>query len=173
MLPALLFRGSAGLPAADAVIERPRLRCVEECAERVGPPWHVRCSWSHCGGCEPCKPLLPPLQHSRGDAEIDGSVSLGALTAAAEPLLEPPGVCSRSWGFLVGPGAMYANSAVTVFPTRRAPASSSLSTTGEGTPSNVSGGSEVPARVSNPPTLKMSLTPSVVPKRGGRWFGSG
>src|SRR5574341_151489 len=45
-----------------------------------------------------------------------------AATAAADPLLEPPGVCSGLCGFRVGPGPKYANSVVTVLPRINAPA---------------------------------------------------
>ena len=49
-------------------------------------------------------------------------------TAAAEPLLEPPGVRVRSHGFLVARGCIQANSVVTVLPTITAPASRSAAT---------------------------------------------
>ena len=52
-----------------------------------------------------------------------------AATAAAEPLDEPPGVCSGLQGLRVLPGVRNANSAVTVLPRTNAPACSSLSTT--------------------------------------------
>src|SRR5215813_13114344 len=45
-----------------------------------------------------------------------------AATAAAEPLLDPPGVCSRFHGFRVGPGSRFAKTVVTVFPSTMAPA---------------------------------------------------
>src|SRR5215510_4212095 len=44
-----------------------------------------------------------------------------AATAAAEPLLDPPGLCSRFHGFRVGPGSRFANTVVTVFPSTMAP----------------------------------------------------
>ena len=46
-----------------------------------------------------------------------------SLTAAAEPEDEPPGVHSRSFGFLVFPGADNANSVVTHLPKIIEPAS--------------------------------------------------
>src|SRR5438067_7927441 len=49
-------------------------------------------------------------------------------TAAADPLLEPPGVCSMFQGFLVGPGSRFAKTVVTVFPRMIAPACLSLVT---------------------------------------------
>jgi len=45
-----------------------------------------------------------------------------AATAAADPLLEPPGVCAELHGFRVGPGSRLANIVVTVFPRTIAPA---------------------------------------------------
>src|SRR5438046_5325692 len=46
-----------------------------------------------------------------------------AATAAAEPLLDPPGVCARFHGFRVGPGSRFAKTVVTVLPRTIAPAS--------------------------------------------------
>src|SRR5215831_12387912 len=51
-----------------------------------------------------------------------------AATAAADPLLEPPGVCSRFHGFLVGPGSRFAKTVVTVFPRTIAPAAFNFAT---------------------------------------------
>ena len=45
-----------------------------------------------------------------------------AATAAAEPLLEPPGVCAVFQGLRVGEGSAVANSVVTVLPRIIAPA---------------------------------------------------
>ena len=42
--------------------------------------------------------------------------TMPAATDAAEPLDEPPGVCSAFQGFVVGPGWRQANSVVTVLP---------------------------------------------------------
>ncbi len=52
-----------------------------------------------------------------------------AATAAADPLLDPPGVCAKSHGFRVPAGSKHAYSVVTVFPRIPAPASRSLATT--------------------------------------------
>ena len=49
-------------------------------------------------------------------------------TAAAEPLLEPPGVRVRSQGLRVARGCIQANSVVTVLPTIAAPASRNAAT---------------------------------------------
>src|SRR5437867_6924912 len=46
-----------------------------------------------------------------------------AATAAADPLLEPPGVCPGFQAFRVGPGSRLAKTVVTVLPTMMAPAS--------------------------------------------------
>src|SRR5215470_4765310 len=51
-----------------------------------------------------------------------------AATAAAEPLLDPPGVRARSQGLRVPRGSVAANSVVTVFPRMTAPASRKAAT---------------------------------------------
>src|SRR5215469_14481688 len=51
-----------------------------------------------------------------------------AATAAADPLLDPPGVYSRFQGLRVGPGSRFAKTVVTVFPRTIAPASFSFVT---------------------------------------------
>src|SRR6516164_1492889 len=56
------------------------------------------------------------------------SPTLMAPTAAAEPLLEPPGVRAVSHGLRVPRGSVAANSVVTVLPTITAPASRSAAT---------------------------------------------
>src|SRR5215218_2887847 len=48
--------------------------------------------------------------------------TMKSATAAADPLDEPPGVCAGLCGFVVSPGDMPANSAVTVLPRITAPA---------------------------------------------------
>src|SRR5437588_13086398 len=75
-----------------------------------------------------------------------------AATAAADPLLDPPGVCSRLCGLRVGPGSKYANSVETVFPSTIAPASRSNLTHVASGPTNNSSGSCEPALVGNPST---------------------
>ena len=49
-------------------------------------------------------------------------------TAAAEPLLDPPGVRAKSHGLRVARGCIQANSVVTVLPTIKAPAARSAAT---------------------------------------------
>ena len=51
--------------------------------------------------------------------------------AAADPLLEPPGVWTRFQGLRVGEGSKQANSTVTVFPRITAPARRRAATSGE------------------------------------------
>src|SRR4030095_14536520 len=51
------------------------------------------------------------------------SGTVPAPTAAAEPLDEPPGVCTMLWGLPAGDGSRYANSVVWVLPRMTAPAS--------------------------------------------------
>jgi hypothetical protein len=50
-------------------------------------------------------------------------------TAAADPLLDPPGVWSGFQGLRVGPGSRKANSVVTVLPRTTAPAARRRATT--------------------------------------------
>src|SRR5262247_4540115 len=57
------------------------------------------------------------------------SGTMPAATAAADPLEEPPGVCSGLCGLRVLPGEKYANSVVTVFPMITAPAARSIAIT--------------------------------------------
>src|SRR5688572_28719309 len=75
-----------------------------------------------------------------------------AATAAAEPLLDPPGVCAGLCGLRVGPGSKNANSVVTVLPSISAPASRSFFTQAASLPANNSGGSAEPAFVGKPST---------------------
>src|SRR5215831_6997025 len=56
------------------------------------------------------------------------ALSIPAATAAAEPLLDPPGVRRKSCGLWVPRGSVAANSVVTVLPTMTAPASRSAAT---------------------------------------------
>src|SRR5713226_406675 len=52
-------------------------------------------------------------------------------TAAAEPLEDPPGVCSRFHGLRVGGGSKHANCVVTVLPRMIAPAERNRATIGQ------------------------------------------
>src|SRR5581483_7711576 len=91
-----------------------------------------------------------------------------AATAAAEPLLDPPGVCSRLCGLRVGPGSSDANSVVTVLASTSAPASRNLVTQPAWGPANKVEGNCDPAFVGKPSTRNISLTPRSVPYKGGR-----
>ena len=51
-----------------------------------------------------------------------------SATPAADPLLDPPGVCRRLCGLPVGPGLRVANSVVTVLPITTAPAARAQAT---------------------------------------------
>src|SRR3954467_12187998 len=51
-----------------------------------------------------------------------------AATAAADPLLDPPGVCSMFQGLRVGLGSRFANIVVTHLPSMIAPACFNLAT---------------------------------------------
>ena len=96
-----------------------------------------------------------------------------AATAAAEPLLEPPGVCARLYGLRVGPGSAQANSVETVLPRMMAPAERNALTQVASAPANNAGGSCAPARVGKPSTLNTSLMPRSTPYNAGRLAGSG
>src|SRR5262245_6340772 len=100
--------------------------------DRVNPP-----TWSsdHDTGNTPvrltrsCVGINPTTPQYAAGRPIDPTVWLPsaaghifAATAAADPLLEPPGVCVRLRGLRVGPGSKVANSVVTVFPKTIAPA---------------------------------------------------
>ena len=96
-----------------------------------------------------------------------------AATAAAEPLDDPPGVRSRSWGFRVGGGSKQANAVVTVLPISTAPACLSLETSGAsqaagcGRPVVASTAStDIPAAVGSPTTSTMSLIATGIPCSG-------
>src|SRR5215813_1424458 len=56
----------------------------------------------------------------------NASGTMPAATAAADPLDDPPGVCSGLWGLRVLPGWRVAYSVVTVFPMTMAPAARSI-----------------------------------------------
>src|SRR5580704_14359042 len=81
-------------------------------------------------------------------------------TAAALPLLLPPGVRSRFHGLRVGGGSKLAYSVVTVFPTSTAPASRSRRTTVASWRAMLLDHSREPAAVGQSQTSKTSLMPS-------------
>ena len=56
------------------------------------------------------------------------SGTMPSATAAADPLDEPPGVCTGFFGFAVLPAVKQANSVVTVFPSTTAPAARASAT---------------------------------------------
>jgi len=95
------------------------------------------------------------------------SGTIPAATAAADPLLEPPGVCPGARGFRVGPGAITANSAVTVLPATSTPAASSRLTTVACGPARTSAGTPEPALVGRPSTRMTSLMPVTSPYSAG------
>src|SRR5205823_2658165 len=75
-----------------------------------------------------------------------------AATAAAEPLLEPPGVWLRLYGLRVGPGSIQANSAEIVLLRMSAPALRSRVTHAASGAAKSSVGSCEPACVGKPST---------------------
>src|SRR5207245_4870901 len=89
-------------------------------------------------------------------------------TAAAEPLLEPPGVRSMFQGLRVGGGSKLAYWVVTVLPTNTPPTSRSRSTTVASRRAMLLAHKEEPAAVGQSKTSKMSLIPSGIPCSGPR-----
>ena len=87
-------------------------------------------------------------------------------TAAADPLEEPPGVCSGLCGLRVLPGEKYANSVVTVFPMITAPAARSIAITAASREGVRPACSTEPFSVGMSAVSKMSLTPTGTPWRG-------
>src|SRR5437870_13301367 len=79
-------------------------------------------------------------------------------TAAAEPLLEPPGVREPSQGLRVGGGSKLAYCVVTVLPRKTAPARRSRSTTAASRRATLWAHRREPAAVGQSKTSKMSLT---------------
>src|SRR5262245_21592658 len=89
-------------------------------------------------------------------------------TAAALPLLLPPGVRCRFHGFRVGGGSKLANAVVTVLPINTAPACRNLSTTAQSRRATLLAQSLDPAAVGQSKTSNISLTPTGMPCSGPR-----
>ena len=87
-------------------------------------------------------------------------------TAAAEPLLEPPGVRVRSHGLRVARGCIHANSVVTVLPTITAPASRSAATLAASRSLRKPANSGEPFSVGMSMVSMMSLIPIGMPSIG-------
>jgi hypothetical protein len=94
------------------------------------------------------------------------AATMPVATAAAEPLLEPPGVRDGSHGLLVGPGATAANSVVTVLPTITAPARRSAATLAESRPPRQPLNSGEPCSVGMSAVSITSLMPTGMPSMG-------
>src|SRR6478735_10504622 len=86
-----------------------------------------------------------------------------AATAAAEPLLEPPGVRARSQGLRVPQGLVAANSVVTVFPRITAPASCNAATAAASRSERQPSNKGEPICVAMSAVSIMSLTPIGMP----------
>jgi hypothetical protein len=84
-------------------------------------------------------------------------------TAAAEPLLDPPGVRSRSQGLRVPRGWVAANSVVTVLPIITAPAARSAATAAASRPPRQPMNSGEPCSVTMSAVSMMSLMPTGMP----------
>src|SRR5262245_26770188 len=89
-----------------------------------------------------------------------------AATAAADPLLEPPGVRDGSHGLRVRPGSTAANSVVTVLPTITAPASRRAETPAESRTDRHPLKSGEPCSVGMSAVSMMSLMPIGIPSIG-------
>src|SRR5437870_12381421 len=89
-------------------------------------------------------------------------------TAAAEPLLDPPGVRLRFQGLHVTGGSKLAYCVVTVLPTNTAPASRQRRTQVESCRATLFFHRRDPAAVGQSKTSKMSLMPSGIPCSGPR-----
>ena len=87
-------------------------------------------------------------------------------TAAAEPLLEPPGVRVRSHGLRVARGCIQANSVVTVLPTITAPASRKAATLAPSRSLRKPANSGEPFSVGMSMVSMMSLIPIGMPSIG-------
>src|SRR5438067_4235786 len=92
------------------------------------------------------------------------SDTMCAATAAAEPLEEPPGVCSGLCGLRVFPGVKYAHSVVTVLPMITAPAARSFATTAASARGVRPLCSSVPFSVGMSAVSMMSFTPTGMPQ---------
>ncbi len=89
-----------------------------------------------------------------------------AATAAAEPLLEPPGVRPRFHGLRVPRGTVAANSVVTVLPTMTAPASRRAATQAASFSERQPANSGEPISVGMSTVSMMSLMPTGMPSIG-------
>src|SRR5919197_4801900 len=122
-------------------------------------------------GMRPCVGLKPytPQKYAGRITEPavwlpSASGTMCAATAAAEPLDEPPGVCSGLCGFLVLPGLKYAHSVVTVLPMITAPAARSFATTAASVRGVRPLCSTVPFSVGMSAVSMMSFTPTGMPQ---------
>ena len=102
------------------------------------------------------------------DAVLPGNMP--QPTAAAAPLLEPPGVRARSQGLRVLPGYDAANSVVTVLPTIIAPASRSAATAAQSRPPRQPLNNGEPCSVGRSAVSMMSLTPIGMPSMAEIWL---
>ena len=91
---------------------------------------------------------------------------MAAATAAAEPLDDPPGVCSGLCGLRVLPGAYVAHSVVTVLPMMTAPEARSAPTTAASRVGMRPACSTVPSSVGMSQVSMMSLMPTGTPCSG-------
>ena len=94
------------------------------------------------------------------------SGTIPAATAAADPLDEPPGVCSGLCGLRVLPGEKYAHSVVTVLPMITAPAARSMRPTVASRAGVRPACKTVPSSVGMSPVSMMSLMPTGTPCSG-------
>src|SRR3954453_14952780 len=93
----------------------------------------------------------------------NAALTIPLATAAADPLLEPPGVRVRSQGFRVPRGSVDANSVVTVLPTITAPASRKAETLAASLPERHPSNTGEPIWVGMSQVSIISLTPIGMP----------
>src|SRR5215468_1140758 len=100
------------------------------------------------------KPTMPQYAAGRSVeptvCEPKASGTIPALTAAADPLDEPPGVWARFHGLRVSVGSRLANSVVVVLPTTIAPARRSRATLSASAPGRSWKNGSAPAVVTIP-----------------------
>src|SRR6185312_7280981 len=91
------------------------------------------------------------------------ALTIPVATAAAEPLLDPPGVRAISHGLRVPRGSVAANSVVTVLPTMTAPASRRAATAAASRPDDQPSNNGEPISVGMSAVSMMSLMPIGMP----------
>src|ERR1700686_4819528 len=110
---------------------------------------------------QPEKPAGPPIEPTT--CVPSAALTMPAVTEAADPLLDPPGVRFGSQGFRVPRGSVEANSVVTVFPNMTAPASRSAATLAASLPERQLSNRGEPIWVGISQVSMISLMPTGMP----------